>query len=238
MDSEASVSGFESPILCYQLCCPRTWTFSTWVSSSENERNNYICLIGLFSSVAQLCPTLCDPMEYSMLGFPGYHQLPELTQTHVRRVSDAIQPTHPLSSPSPPAFNLSQHQDLFQWLSSSKYWSFSLSISPSSEYLGLISFRMDWLDLLAVQRTQESSPTPQFKSISSSVLSFLYSPTLTSIQDHWKNHGLTRWTFVGKIMSLLFNMLFRLVMAFLPRSKRLLISWLQSPSAVILEPPK
>ena len=86
--------------------------------------------------------------------------------------------------------------------------------------------------------SQESSPTPQFKSINSSVLSFLYGPTLTSIHDYWKNHSLTRQTFVGKVMSLLFNILSRLVITFLPRSKRLLISCLQSPSAVILEPQK
>jgi len=125
-----------------------------------------------------------------------------------------------------------------------KHWSFSLNISPSSEHPGLISFRMDWLDLLAVhpwtaqEDSQESSPTPQFKSINSLALSFLHSPTLTSIHDHWKNHSLTRQTFVGKVMSLLLNMLSRLVITFLPRSKRLLISWLQSPSAVILEPRK
>ena len=86
--------------------------------------------------------------------------------------------------------------------------------------------------------SQESSPKPQFKSINSSVLSFLYSPTLTSIHDHWKNHSLDYWTFVDKVMSLLFKMMFRLVITFLPRSKHLLISWLQSPSAVILEPGK
>ena len=108
-----------------------------------------------------------------------------------------------------------------------EYWSFSFSISPSTEYSGLISFRMDWLDLLAVQGTsQESSPTPQFKSINSLVLSFLYSPALT------------RRTLVSKVMSLLLNILSRLVITFLPRSKCILISWLQSPSAVILEPPK
>ena len=110
-----------------------------------------------------------------------------------------------------------------------KYWSFN--ISPSNEYLGLISFRINWLDLLASPRdSQESSPTPQFKSINSLVLSFLHSPTLTSVHDYWKNHSL-----VGKVMSLLFHMLSRFVIAFLPRSKCLLISWLQSPSAVILE---
>ena len=118
-----------------------------------------------------------------------------------------------------------------------KYCSFSFSISPSDKYLGQISFRIDWLELLAVPRdSQESSPTPQFKSINSSAPSFLYSPTLTS--THGKTIALTRWTFVSKVMSLLFNMLSRLVIAFLPRSKLLLISWLQSPSAVILEPPK
>ena len=98
--------------------------------------------------------------------------------------------THPLSSSSPPAFNLSQHQGLFQchnrW---SKYWSFSFNISPSNTYSGLISFRMDWLDVLAVQDSQESSPTLQFKSINSLMLSFPYGPTLTSIHDYRKNHG-------------------------------------------------
>ena len=119
----------------------------------------------------------------------------------------------------------------FRW---PKYWSFS--ISPSNEHSRLISFRMDWP--CSLRDSQESSPIPQFKSINSSTLSFLYSPTFTSIHDHWKTIALTRWTFVGKVMSLLFNMLSRFVIAFLPRSKHLLISWLQSPSAVILEPPK
>ena len=98
-----------------------------------------------FNSVAQLCLTLCDPMDWSTPGFPVHHQLPELTQTYVHRVGDAIQPSHPLSSPSPPAFNLSQHQGLFQWVSSSirspKYWSFSFSISPSSMNI------QDWFPL-------------------------------------------------------------------------------------------
>ena len=119
-----------------------------------------------------------------------------------------------------------------------EYWSFSFNISPSNEYSGLISFRMDWLDLLEVQETLKSLLQHHFKSISSSVLNFLYSPTLTSILTTGKTMALTRQTFVGKVMSLLFNMLSRLVIAFLPRNKRLLISWLQSPSAVILEPPK
>ena len=119
-----------------------------------------------------------------------------------------------------------------------KYWSFSFSISPTKEHPGLISFRMDGLDFLAVQETPKSSPTPQFKSISSSVLSFLHSPTLTSIHDYWKTIALTRQTFVGQVMSLLSKMLSRLVITFLPRSKRLLISWLQSPSAENWSPKK
>ena len=112
-----------------------------------------------FGSVAQSCPTLCDPMNHSRPGLPVHHQLPKSTQTHVHWVGDAIQPSHPLSSHSPPALNLSQHQGLsneslrIRW---PKYWSFSFSISPSNEYSGLISFKMDWLDLLAVQGTLKS----------------------------------------------------------------------------------
>ena len=142
-----------------------------------------------FSSVAQSCPTLCDPIDCSTIGFPVHHQLLELTKTHIHQVGDAIQPSYPLSSPSPPAFSLCQHQGLFhesalhiRW---PKYWSFSFSISPSNEYAGLISFRMGWLDLLAVQgASQESSPTPQFRSINSSVLSLLHGPSLTSVHDY------------------------------------------------------
>ena len=113
-----------------------------------------------FSSVAQSCPTLCDPMNCSTPGLPVYHQLPEFTQIHVHRVGDAIQPSHPLSSSFPPAPNPSPHQSLsnestlcMRW---PKYWSFSFSISPSKEHPGPISFRMDWLDLLAVQGTLKS----------------------------------------------------------------------------------
>ena len=130
--------------------------------------------------------TLCNPMDCSSPGFPVHHQLPELAQTYFHWVGDAIQPSHPLSSSCPPAFNLSQHQGLFQWVSSAhqvpKYWSFSFSSSPPNEYLGLISFRIDWLNLLAVQEALFSNT--QFKSINSSMLSFLYSPTLTSIYDY------------------------------------------------------
>ena len=119
------------------------------------------------------------------------------------------------------------------------YWSFSFSIHPSSEYSVLITFRSELVGSPCSPRdSQESSPTPQFKSINSSALRFLYSPTLTSIMTTGKTKTLTRLTFVGKVISLLFNMLSRLVIAFLPRSKCLLIAWLQSPSEVILEPKK
>ena len=113
-----------------------------------------------FSSVAQSCPTLCDPMNWSTPGLAVHHQHPESTETHVHWISDTIQPVHPLLSPSPPALNLSQHQGLFQWVSSShqvaKVLEFQFSISPSNEHPGLISFRMDWLDLFAVQGTLKS----------------------------------------------------------------------------------
>ena len=113
-------------------------------------------------SSVQSYPTPWDPMDCSTPGLLVHHQLPEFTHTHVHWLGDAIQPSHPLSSPSPSAFNLSQHQGLFIWVSSShQYYSFSFSISPSNEYSGLVSFRIDWLDLLAVQGTlQESPPTP------------------------------------------------------------------------------
>ena len=112
------------------------------------------------SSVAQSCPTLCDPMDSSTPSFPAHHQLPELTQTHVHWVRHAIQPSHPLSPSSSPALNLSQDQGLFQWVSSlhqvGKVWSFNFSIRPSNEYSGLISIRIHWFDILAVQRTLRS----------------------------------------------------------------------------------
>ena len=188
-------------------------------------------------------------MDCSTPGFPVHHQLPERVQTHDHHVSNATQPSHPLSSPSPPAFNLSQHQGPFQWVGSSnesvlrirwpKYWSFSFSISLFNEYSGLISYRMDWLDLLAVQGTLKSLLLHH----SLEALIFRHSAFFIVQLSHpymttRKTIALTRWIFVGKVMPLLFNMLSRLVIAFLPRTKHLLISWLQSPYAVILEPPK
>ena len=183
-----------------------------------------------FSSVAQSRRTLCNPMDCSMPGFPVQHQLPESTQTHLHLVNDAIQPSHPLSSPSPAVFNLSQHQSLFQWVSSSHQvakvlLSFSFSSSPFNEYSGLISFRMGCLDLLAVQGTlksllQHHSSKPLILQCSAVFTDQLSHPYMTT----GKTITLTRQTFVGKVMSLLFNMLSGLVITFLPRSKSLLIS--------------
>ena len=148
-----------------------------------------------FSSVAQSCPTVCDPMNCSTPGLPVYHQLPEFTQTHVHRACDAIQPSHPLSSPSPPAPNPSQHQSLFQSVNSlhevAKVLEFQLKHhsfqrNPRVDLLqnGLVGSPCSPRD------SQGSSPTPQFKSINSSALSFLHGPTFTSIHDHWENHTL------------------------------------------------
>ena len=193
-----------------------------------------------FSSVAQSCATLCDPMNCSTPGLPVHHQLQAFTQTHVHRVSDASQPSHPQSSPSPPAPNPSQHQSLFsestlhmRW---PKYWIFSFSIIPSKEHPGLI-FRMDWLDLLAVQGTLKS--LRQHHSSKASILrcSAFFTVQLSHpYMTTGKTIALTRWTFVGKVISLLFSVLSRLVITFLPRSEHLLISWLQSRSAMNLDP--
>ena len=202
-----------------------------------------IHLFNLFSSVQLLIHVWHFETPSIAPGLPVHHQLLEIAQTHVHRVSDAIQPSHPLSSPSLPVFNLSQHQHLCPWVSSShlvaKYWSFSFSISLSNEYSGLISFRMDWLDLLAVQGTlktliQHHSSKASLLWHSAFITVQLSHPYMTT----GKTIALTRWTFVGKVMSLLFNKLSRLVIAFLPKSKHLLISWLKSPSAVILKPKK
>ena len=176
-------------------------------------------------------------MDCSTLGLPVHHQLPELAPT--RPTSRCI---HPLSSLCPSAFNLSIRvfsSESVLHIRWPKYWSFSFNISLSNAYSGLISFRMDWFDLLAVQGTLKS--LFQHHSSKASILwcsvffmAYLSHPYMTT----GKTIALARQIFVCKVMSLLFNMLPRLVIAFLPRSKCLLISWLQSPSAVILKPPK
>ena len=180
-------------------------------------------------------------MDCSTPGFPVHHQLPEFTQTHVHWVGDAIQPSHPLLSAFLPSIFSSMR--VFSNVSVlhtrwSKYWSFSFNISPSNEYLGLISFRIDWLDLLAVQGMLKSliyhhSSKASILQCSAFFIVQLSHPYMTT----GKTIALTRRTFVGKVMSLLFNMLSRLVITFLPRNKHLFISQLQSPSAVILELP-
>ena len=156
-----------------------------------------------FNSFAQSCPSLWNHIDCSTPGFSVHHQPLELAQTKVHRVGDAIQPSHPLSPLSHLALNLSQSfpMSLVLCIRWPKYWSFSFSISPSNEYSGLISVRIDWFDLLAVEGTLESSSTSQFKSISSSVLRFLYSPTFTPYMATGKIIALTRWTFVGKVVS-------------------------------------
>ena len=196
----------------------------------------------LFSSVQSLShvPLFTHPWTTAP-GIPVHHQLSEFTQTRVHWVGDAIQPTHPLLSPSPPAFNLSQLRVFsnesvlcIRW---PKYWGFSFNISPSNEHPGQISFRMDWLDLLAVQGTLKS--LLQHHSSKASILwrsAFFIVQLSHPYMTTGKTIALTRWTFVDKVM--LFNMLSRLVITFLPRSKCLLISWLQSTLQWFWNPPK
>ena len=178
-------------------------------------------------------------MDCSMPGLPVHHQLPEFTQTHVHQVTDAIQPSHPLSPLLQPSMFLSirvfSNKSVLhiRW---PKHWSLSFSISSSNEHPGLISFRMDWLDLLAVQVTlksllQHNSSRASILWHSAFFIVWLSHPYITTR----KIIALTRWTFVGKVF---FNILSRLVITFLPRSKHLLISGMQSPIAVILEPKK
>ena len=184
-------------------------------------------MVSSVSSVDQLCPTLCDPMDCKTPGFPVHHQCLELAQTHVHCVGDAIQPLHPLSSLPSPAFNLSQHQDLFQWVRSSHQVARVLEFQlqhQSFQWIFRTDLLQDWMvsSPWSPRDSQESSPTPQFNSINYLVLSFLCGLTLPSIyMVTGKTIALTRRTFVGKVMSLLFNMLSRSVRAFLPRSQHL-----------------
>ena len=175
-------------------------------------------------------------MNHSTLGLPVHHQLSEFTETHVHWIGDAIQPSHPLSE-KPFSFHLQSFPASGSFQMSQFFASGGQNISSSDEYSELISFRMDWLDLLAVQGTlknllQHHGSKASILQCSAFFIALLSHPYMTT----QKTIALTRWTFVGKVMFLLFNMLSRLVITFLPRSKCLLISWLQSPSAVILEP--
>ena len=171
------LSSFHSMMDKHRVCA-KDEEWNIWLQ--EGQR---VVVISQIRSVAQSCPTLCDPMNRSTPGLPVHHQLPEFTQTHVHRVSDAIQPSHPLSSPSPLAPNLAQHQSLFQWVNSSH------EVAKVLEFQHQLRFfqRNPRADLVqnglvespcSPRDSQESSPTPQFKSINSSVLSFLHSPTL------------------------------------------------------------
>ena len=196
------------------------------------------CLSVQFSLVTQLCLTLCNPMDCRVPGFPVHHQLPELTQTQVHWVSNAIQPSHPLPFPSPafifPSIRVfSKESGLCQ----------SIGVSASASVLPINiqdSFLLGWTGWISLQSKGLSrvfsNTTVQKYQFFDTQLSLWFNSHIRTWDG--KTIALTRETFLGKVMSLLFNMLSRLVTAFLPRSKCLLISWLQSPSAMILEPPK
>ena len=228
-------------------CIANDW-ISEWTNECEDSKSVVLFLgvsdampqrLGtarLCCSVTQSCLTLCNTMDCNTPGFLLFHHLLELAQTHVHWDGDAIQPSYILPSPSP-AFNPSQHQGLFQWVSSShqvaKVWVSTLASVLPMSIQGWFPF--GW----TVQGTLKS-----FLQHHSSKASILWRSAFFIVQlSHpylttGKTIALTRWILVSKVMSLRFNMLFRLVITFLPRSKRLLISWLQSPSAVIWEPPK
>ena len=224
-------------ILVVSMCSMgKPWLLS-W---SRNE--NFLLHSVQFSTVIQLCPTLCNPTGSSTPGFPDHRQLTELAQTHVHQ---SVMPSShlvlcrplllPLIFPSIRVFS----NELLLHIRWPKYWSFSFIISPSKEYSELISFRIDWLDLLVVQGTLKSLLQHHSSKASFLWLSAFFIVKLShQYMTIGKTIALIRWTFVDKVISLLFNMLSRLVIAFLPGSKCLLISWMQSPSAVILEPPK
>ena len=185
----SSIVGINLLVFCWRLYTNVNEVYQPGVFFSCN-----VCVWFQFSSVAQSCPTLRDPVDHSMPGLPVHHQLPESTQTHLHWVTDAIQPSHPLLSPSPSAFNLSQHQGLFKWVSSLhqvakvlefqlQHQSFQWTLRTDLLQNGLVGSPCSPRD------SQEPSPTPQFKSINSLALSLLHSPTLTSIHDYWKNHS-------------------------------------------------
>ena len=195
----------------------------------------------LFST--QSCPTVWDPMDCSTPAFPVLHYFTKFAQTHVQLIDNAIQSSHPLSHPTPPALNLFQHHGLFQWVGSSHQVAKGLELQlqyQSSQWIFRVNFfRIDWFDHLAVQRTLKS--LLQHHSLKASILQhsafFMTSHIHTWLQEKpqlWL-YGplLSKWYLW--VMSLLFNMLSRFVIAFLPKSKCLVISWLQSPFAVVLK---
>ena len=203
---------------------------STYISLGQN-----MVSMAHFSSISQSCPTIWNPIDCSTSGFSVHHRLLELSQIHVDQVGDVIQQSHPLLSPYPPGLNLTQHQGLFWWISSShqvaKVLELQLPMNIQDWFpLGLT----DWIQGTLKSLLQHHSSKAWILWHSTFLLVQLSHPCMTV----GKTIALTRQTFVGKIMSLLFNMLSRLVIAFFPRSKDLLISWLQSPSAVILDPRK
>ena len=174
-------------------------------------------------SVAKSCPILCDPMDCSTPGFPVPHHLLELAQVQVQCFVDAIQPSHPLTPSSPSTFSHSPHQGLFQWVSFGirwpQYWSFSFSTSLSNEYSGLISFKINWFDLLAVRGTLKSFL--QYRSWKAAILrhsAFFMVQFSQPYVTTGKTIVLTMRTFVSKVMPLLFDTLSRFLIAFLPRS--------------------
>ena len=191
-------------------------------------------------SAAEFCLTLCDPIDCSTPAFPVLYYLLELAQTHV---DYAIKPSHPLLPPSPPALSLSQHQGLFHWVGSlhqvARVLVLPLQHQSFQWLFRTISFRIDWFDLLAVQGTLKSHL--QHHDLKASILqhsAFFMFQLSHLYMTTGKTIALTVQTFFGKVMTLLLNMLFRFVIAFLSRSKRLFISWLQSPSSMILESKK
>ena len=221
---------FWTVLYCY-LMQPAAPTLH-WFTSAQSSSIRLDYTVVLVQSLSHV--QLYDPTNCSTSGFPVLHFVPGFAQTQVHWVNDAIQLSHPLSPPSP-ALNLSQHQGFsnefalcIRW---PKYWS---SINPSNEYSGFISFRINWFDLLAVQGTLKS--LLQHHNSKASILqrSAFFSSLLSMTIG--KTAALTIRTFVSKVLSLRFNTLSRFVIAFLPRSKHLLILWLQSPTAVILEP--
>ena len=202
----------------------------------QNQKSFYVHLF----SVLMLCLTLCDPMDCNKPGFSALHYLPEVAQTHVHRVGDAIQPSHLLSSPSPPAFSLSQHQGLIQSVSSSHQVTQCTGASASSPVfpMNIQGWFPLWLIGLILLSKGLSSLFQHYNLKASILLhsAFFLVQLSPPYMTTGKTVALTRWTFVDKVMSLLFNVLSRFVIAFLPRSKHLLISWPQSLFTVILEP--